>query len=318
MKLHKFDEYYDKVESIYRDLNKELNEALPLAIIEHVGSSSIPGSLSKGDLDVFVGVDKNDHQKTIDKIKSLGFEEKENTFRSDELCMLVTDKFNYDVAVQVVANESKFENFLRFRDIIRSDSNLLQEYNKIKEEAQGLGEDEYRNQKSIFISKILSKPFIRKARPGDEAEIHEAHMRSIREICVKDHGEDEIKGWGNRELGDRWVEAIKNDFVKVIEFNSKVHGVAYFKVVESETGPFGYIHALYFTPEVTGKGFARELMDEMIEEAKRLELDNIKLGSSITAYNFYKRFGFVPDGDKQMASIGGHPVTCFPMILHLS
>ncbi len=32
----------------------------------------------------------------------------------------------------------------------------------------------------------MSEPIIREAKPGDEAAIHEAHMRSIREICVKD------------------------------------------------------------------------------------------------------------------------------------
>jgi len=46
---------------------------------------------------------------------------------------------------------------------------------------------------------------IRPARSGDEPAIHEAHMRSVREVCVKDHGEEEIRGWGNRLLGDRWI-----------------------------------------------------------------------------------------------------------------
>jgi hypothetical protein len=43
----------------------------------------------------------------------------------------------------------------------------------------------------------MDERIIRKAKVGDESGIHEAHMRSIREICVKDHGEEEIKGWGN-------------------------------------------------------------------------------------------------------------------------
>jgi hypothetical protein len=50
---------------------------------------------------------------------------------------------------------------------------------------------------------VQSTPIIRKAVPGEEQEIHKVHMRSIREVCVKDHGEEEIKGWGNRELGNR-------------------------------------------------------------------------------------------------------------------
>lgn len=48
-------------------------------------------------------------------------------------------------------------------------------------------------------------PSIRKALQTDREKIYEAHMRSIREICVKDHGEEEVKGWGYRELGNRRI-----------------------------------------------------------------------------------------------------------------
>ena len=41
---------------------------------------------------------------------------------------------------------------------------------------------------------------VRKATQDDRQGLHDAHMRSIREICVKDHGEDEIKGWGYTDL----------------------------------------------------------------------------------------------------------------------
>ena len=67
---------------------------------------------------------------------------------------------------------------------------------------------------------------IRKARPGDEPAIHEAHMRSIREVCIKDHGKDEVKGWGNRTLGDRWTVAVRDSDVWVIEGGGEIRGMA--------------------------------------------------------------------------------------------
>ena len=39
-----------------------------------------------------------------------------------------------------------------------------------------------------------AEPIIREARSGDEAGIHEAHMRSIREVFLKDHGLEEVIG----------------------------------------------------------------------------------------------------------------------------
>ena len=141
---------------------------------------------------------------------------------------------------------------------------------------------------------------IRKALPGEEKEIHEAHMRSIREVCVKDHGTEEIKGWGNRPLENRWVDAIKTELVWVIEFNKTIQGLGYLRVLGKDEEKFGYLHALYLTPEVLGKGLGVKLAKILITEAKEQKLGVVKLDSTITAYEFYKRLGFKDeDKDKQ-------------------
>ena len=196
-----------------------------------------------------------------------------------------------------------------------SNFQLVVEYNKIKLGAESSSDTRYRELKSEFIKSTLNKPFIRKARAGDEASIHHAHMRSIKEICVKDHGRDEIKGWGFRELGDRWIEAVQTEFVKVIEFNRNIYGVSCYRTLTSDAGDkYGYIHALYLTAEVIGLGLAKKMMIEMLEEARANQVKFIKLDSSITAYKFYKSFGFEDDGPKRKVEIGGYPVTCYPMI----
>lgn len=110
----------------------------------------------------------------------------------------------------------------------------------------------------------MSIPTIRRARPGDEAAIHEAHMRSIREICVKDHGEEEIRGWGYRQLGDRWVRAIQEDFVQVVELDGKIQGFGHLRVLEKEGAQVAHLHGLYLTPEVVGLGLGRKIAHEMI------------------------------------------------------
>lgn len=156
MLLKKYEDYSEHVNELFATLSSELRLALPDARIEHIGSSSVPGSVSKGDLDVFVGVDRLQFNKTLSLIKALGFYEKEGTFRSDELCMLVTDKFNYDVAVQLVSNGSEFEDFLKFRDLLKANAEFVKEYNEVKWLAQSLDDYEYRQKKNIFIAKILN------------------------------------------------------------------------------------------------------------------------------------------------------------------
>ncbi|EQC49168.1 acetyltransferase, GNAT family [Bacteriovorax sp. BSW11_IV] len=163
----------------------------------------------------------------------------------------------------------------------------------------------------------MMNTIIRKAKPGEEAQIHEAHMRSIREICVIDHGEEEIRGWGYRPLGDRWVRAIQEEDVWVIDSNSSILGLGHIVFLRNENEEYGYINALYLTPEIIGQGFAKILLLEMINFAKNRGVHTIELGSTITAYNFYKKMGFVDNGGERFVNIGGYPVRSYPMILHL-
>lgn len=156
MLLKKYEDYSEHVNNLFAVLSKELRSILPNARIEHIGSSAVTGSISKGDLDVFVGIDHSYFNQALSLIKSLDFSEKEGTFRSDELCMLVTNKFNYDVAVQLVSNGSEFEDFIKFRDLLKTNPEFVKEYNEVKLMAQSLDENEYRQKKSIFIAKILN------------------------------------------------------------------------------------------------------------------------------------------------------------------
>jgi GrpB-like predicted nucleotidyltransferase (UPF0157 family) len=155
MKFLKASDYQEKVNSIFRILESELLELLPSICIEHIGSSSIPNAISKGDLDVFISVSLDSFLEVLEVIKSIGFEEKKGTLRTDELCMLVTDKFNDDVAVQLVVEGSEFENFIIFRDLLRMSPQLVEEYNDLKLASVGLSEDEYRMKKSKWIKGVI-------------------------------------------------------------------------------------------------------------------------------------------------------------------
>lgn len=163
----------------------------------------------------------------------------------------------------------------------------------------------------------LQKPFIRLARSGEEAAIHDAHMRSIREVCIKDHGQEEIKGWGYRPLSNRWTQAIELNQVYVVESEGEIFGVGYIVHVEREGGNFAYLNSLYFTPEVLGLGLAKSMLSILISMAKSWQVNSIRLDSTITAYGFYKRHGFQDSGEVRKVEIGGSPVTCYPMEMQI-
>ncbi|WP_413581786.1 GrpB family protein [Bdellovibrio sp. HCB288] len=148
-------EFLPKVEAIFSDLKDKIKMALPNADVEHIGSSAIKGAISKGDLDVLVRVLPPNFEIAISKIKELGFAEKSGTLRTEQLCMLVTDVYNWDVAVQLIAKNSEFEDFVSFRDRLNDDPGLVLAYNQLKLSSRELSPENYRQKKSAFIEMVL-------------------------------------------------------------------------------------------------------------------------------------------------------------------
>ncbi|MDQ2166360.1 MULTISPECIES: GrpB family protein [Vibrio] len=156
MQFYKADEYQASCENLYRKYELQIAALLPSATIEHIGASSIPNAVSKGDLDILVGVNGNELEKAVKLLSTLGFNEKSNTLRTPELCMLEHSS-GEDVAFQVVANGSEFDFFVRFRDKLRESPELVQQYNELKMFCTGWTQEEYRRKKSAFIEHVLGQ-----------------------------------------------------------------------------------------------------------------------------------------------------------------
>ena len=154
MRFFNPEEYQAFNEKLFLRYKSKIEEVLPDARVEHIGASSIPKAISKGDLDIFVGVDATELDSNVQRLMTLGFQEKVDTLRTLELCMLESDSVEY-VAIQVVANGSEFEFFLSFRDALRSDAMLVQQYNELKLSCEGLSQGAYRQKKSAFINRVL-------------------------------------------------------------------------------------------------------------------------------------------------------------------
>lgn len=152
MKFYEQDEYQEKCSALFLKIKSEISAVLPSAQIEHVGSSSVPGAISKGDLDIYVGVDPQAHEGAVLALIDCGYREKLDTLRTPELCMLVAQE---DIALQVVAAGSQYEFFIRFRDLLRSKPDLVKQYNDLKLSCTDFSVEQYRAIKSRFIEEVL-------------------------------------------------------------------------------------------------------------------------------------------------------------------
>ena len=160
--------------------------------------------------------------------------------------------------------------------------------------------------------------YVRKAVPKDAEAIHRAHMKSIQEICSKDHSPQEIQAWGHLPYQeDQRVGSIKNDLVWVIEDKGSIEGYGHLKIFEKNGLKCGHIFGLYLTPKVVGKSFGKGIVDLMLEEIKFAKVKQVSLEATITAQNFYRKVGFVDAGFETTVEICGTPIRCYPMKMEL-
>ncbi len=156
MKFLAAEEYGPTTERLFALVAGEVRTLVPDARIEHVGASAVPGAISKGDLDVFVGIKRREFENAIRALNGLGYAAKEDTLRTESLCMMETGKYDSPVAIQLVENGSRFEMFLTFRDALRQDGSLLRAYNEMKRNCEGRSEEHYRVAKASFIEAALT------------------------------------------------------------------------------------------------------------------------------------------------------------------
>ena len=162
-------------------------------------------------------------------------------------------------------------------------------------------------------------PLVRRARPEDALGIHETHMRSIREVCSKDHSPDEIRAWGHRPYREtQRLDAIKNQFVWVAEDNGIIVGYGHLGFQESTEGKSGYIYGLYLASGVIRQGLGRQILALMIAECREQGVEGVALHSTLTALHFYRQLGFLDTGIQTAIEIGGVPIRCIPMELRLA
>lgn len=149
------EQYQKNCVQLFNSYQKDISTLLPFAKIEHIGSSAIPNAISKGDLDIYIEVMPEQFEFAIEQLKTLNFIEKQNTLRTDELCMLESLN-NDDVAFQIVVTNSVFTFFLTFRNKLIDSPLLVKKYNQLKLECSHLDHDQYRTIKSDFINRVLN------------------------------------------------------------------------------------------------------------------------------------------------------------------
>jgi GrpB-like predicted nucleotidyltransferase (UPF0157 family) len=134
----------------------QVRALLPVAEIEHIGATAIPGALTKGDLDIMVRVPAAEFPHAIAQLKtSFSIKQPENW--NDSFASFGEDTaYPLPLGVQLVARDSESDFFIFVRDYLIQNPDALTAYNKLKLDHAGQGAEAYWQAKNRFLSAILA------------------------------------------------------------------------------------------------------------------------------------------------------------------
>jgi len=126
--------------------------------IEHVGSTSIPGIHAKPIIDIVIAVNElSDSDRMQNKMESLGYDYPRDVGIPGE-CVYGKGGPRTHIVHVTESRSSQWLNYLLFRDSLRSNAGLAQEYQQLKLAlAEKYAEDraKYTDRKASFVRKVV-------------------------------------------------------------------------------------------------------------------------------------------------------------------
>jgi GrpB-like predicted nucleotidyltransferase (UPF0157 family) len=139
---------------------------VPTAEVEHVGSTSVPGALTKGDVDVLVRVRPDDFDAAVIALRSRYAVHQPANWTPTLASFAEPGAADPPVGIQlVVAGSTDDALFGPFRDALIRDPDLLAEYNALKRHYDGSDYRRYTDIKGRFVERVLREPGVAPSRP---------------------------------------------------------------------------------------------------------------------------------------------------------
>jgi len=152
----KTEDISEKIDALFKVEKQKLAALFPDANIEHVGGTSVPGSLSKGDLDINIRIAPEDFERAVETLKTL-YEINQPDNWSKGFASFKDD--SRDFGIQLTATGSTDDCFVAQREYLKSHPEKISELNLLKQKFEGKSMDDYRKEKEAFFEKLNSQLF---------------------------------------------------------------------------------------------------------------------------------------------------------------
>lgn len=158
------------VQRVLEQVRPRLRRLLPDAEIDHIGATSIPGALTKGDIDLVVRVAPEAFASAIDALRG-HFIVKQPDNWTAAFASFGDDGCELPLGIQLVPVAGGPDFMTLLRDHLRTHPERLAEYNQLKADHAAQGAESYWQAKNEFITRILApldcRVVLRFATPAD-------------------------------------------------------------------------------------------------------------------------------------------------------
>lgn len=151
------EELYQNAEQAFLKHRSLIRRLLPDADIQHIGSTAIPGSMTKGDLDIQVRVEAALFPIAVQRLSTL-YKLNEGSTQTDSFRAFKDDSENPPLGVQLTVIDSEYDFFWKFRNILLMNDKYQKQYDDLKKNYEGKDMEHYREAKSEFFEKLMATP----------------------------------------------------------------------------------------------------------------------------------------------------------------
>jgi GrpB-like predicted nucleotidyltransferase (UPF0157 family) len=145
----------ERVSGLFDDVKRRLEALLPGADIQHVGSTAVPGVLTKGDLDVQIRVTAEQFAPARQRLLEI-YIVNAGGFAADDAISFEDYTTNPSLGVHLTVIDGSADVQCKFRDLLVRSAALRAEYDALKRRFDGLSMDRYRDAKAEFVQRVLA------------------------------------------------------------------------------------------------------------------------------------------------------------------
>jgi len=169
MKKYEFKLYNPNFPIIFEKEKNRLSQfLLGDYLVEHIGSTAVPGLGGKGIIDIMIAVPKNQMENTSQQAQKAGY-----IFRplaSTETRLFLRTKYPKDFSIENVyhlhitfSESDDWKEAIAFRNYLRTHAEDLKRYAEIKQKAAEKANEnteKYKNTKETILKEIIAKTLI--------------------------------------------------------------------------------------------------------------------------------------------------------------